>query len=123
MVIIVKLYFFIFIFLFSFALLANPKSFSDFCSKEISTNCPDVKKTKSRQAQCLLEKGKNISEPCEKALHHLMSSTKQKSEGVCKPDVKEHCRWVIPGGGRILKCLFANESKLSEPCRVALNEP
>jgi len=35
----------------------------------------------------------------------------------CKADYQKFCDGVMPGGGRIKKCLNDNFSALSEPCR------
>jgi hypothetical protein len=40
----------------------------------------------------------------------------------CRAEVKQLCRGILPGGGRIKKCIEANESKLSAPCRKAVQE-
>lgn len=40
----------------------------------------------------------------------------------CRAEVKQHCRGILPGGGRIKKCIEANENKLSPPCRKAVQE-
>jgi hypothetical protein len=40
----------------------------------------------------------------------------------CRAEVKQLCRGILPGGGRIKKCIEANESKLSPACRTAVQE-
>ena len=40
----------------------------------------------------------------------------------CRAEVKQLCRGILPGGGRIKKCIEANESKLSPSCRAAVQE-
>ena len=40
----------------------------------------------------------------------------------CEADAKRLCHHVIPGGGRILRCLEAHSSDLSPDCRQALSE-
>ena len=40
----------------------------------------------------------------------------------CRAEVKQLCRGILPGGGRIKECIEANESKLSPSCRVAVQE-
>ena len=47
--------------------------------------------------------------------HHEVTSQ-------CRAEVKQLCRGILPGGGRIKKCIEANESKLSPPCRKAVQE-
>lgn len=38
----------------------------------------------------------------------------------CAEDAKRHCNGVMPGGGRIIKCLREHESELAAGCREAL---
>jgi hypothetical protein len=40
----------------------------------------------------------------------------------CRAEVKQLCRGILPGGGRIKKCIEANEGKLSPACRAAVQE-
>ena len=40
----------------------------------------------------------------------------------CRAEVKQYCHGILPGGGRIKKCIEANENKLSPPCRKAVQE-
>ncbi|MCW7493549.1 cysteine rich repeat-containing protein [Leptospira sp. 2 VSF19] len=117
-----KLYSILLIFLFSFTLFAETKSIYDVCKQEIVTYCQGIKLTKASVLQCLKERGKNLSDVCDAGQNALSESMKNRSQNFCKEDVSEYCRWVIPGGGRILKCLFENEKKISNQCKVILNE-
>ncbi|MFM9940547.1 MAG: hypothetical protein ACKVP7_13770 [Hyphomicrobiaceae bacterium] len=38
----------------------------------------------------------------------------------CTGDAKKLCSGVLPGGGRIVRCLAANEASLTEACRTAM---
>ena len=38
----------------------------------------------------------------------------------CKPDYQKFCSGVMPGGGRIVKCLGEHRDALAEPCKQAL---
>lgn len=40
----------------------------------------------------------------------------------CRAEVKQLCRGILPGGGRIKRCIEANENKLSPSCRTAVQE-
>jgi hypothetical protein len=38
----------------------------------------------------------------------------------CKPDIRQFCSAVVPGGGRIKGCMKQHLPELSEPCKEAL---
>lgn len=43
-------------------------------------------------------------------------------ERACRPEVQRLCRWVLPGGGRILQCLRDKAPQVSDACKAALRE-
>ena len=38
----------------------------------------------------------------------------------CTPDYKKYCAGVMPGGGRVKKCLTDNLDKLAPACKAAV---
>ena len=40
--------------------------------------------------------------------------------GACKPDIRNFCSQVAPGGGRIKACMKEPLHELSEPCKEAM---
>jgi hypothetical protein len=40
--------------------------------------------------------------------------------GACKPDIRNFCSQVAPGGGRIKACMKERLHELSEPCKEAM---
>ena len=44
----------------------------------------------------------------------------QMFQKACGDDVKKYCSDVQPGGGRIIQCIKANETSLSDTCKGAL---
>jgi hypothetical protein len=41
---------------------------------------------------------------------------------ICADDIEKYCKETKPGGGRILNCLKAHETELSESCRGKISE-
>jgi Cysteine rich repeat len=39
---------------------------------------------------------------------------------ICKPDIVKFCPTVVPGGGRIIRCLVANKQDVSPACVDAI---
>jgi hypothetical protein len=92
------------------------------CNKEQASFCAGIPNKKAKISQCLLENSDKLSNECQTQLKKYADQMRDTGAGACKADVWEHCRWVIPGGGRIIKCLFKHEDKLSDACKKALNE-
>ncbi|TGK28236.1 hypothetical protein EHQ12_12780 [Leptospira gomenensis] len=71
--------------------------------------------------QCLLEKESDLSETCKNWLTKKKEEIRKHSEA-CSEDRSKYCAFVIPGGGRILKCLMDHESSLSNSCREMIQK-
>jgi hypothetical protein len=39
----------------------------------------------------------------------------------CQPDIAEFCDGIVPGGGRIVRCLVANIEDISPQCRDGIH--
>jgi hypothetical protein len=49
-------------------------------------------------------------------------SQAQTQEMPCTDEIRQYCADVQPGGGRVLQCLKANESKLSPACMRRIDD-
>ena len=51
-----------------------------------------------------------------------LSAVPSSAQGVleaCEPELLEYCGEIEPGHGRVLSCLYANETRISETCGEA----
>jgi hypothetical protein len=48
------------------------------------------------------------------------SAQTQEQREACMPDYQKLCSSVLPGGGRILKCLRDHSADITERCRTAI---
>lgn len=92
------------------------------CKTDYEKFCKEIAQPKAKVTQCLLEHNDDLSDGCKANLKTYSEKMRNQTKGVCKEDVDKFCKWTVPGGGRIIKCLFKNESALSEPCNKILNE-
>jgi len=77
--------------------------------------------------ECLLDHQQDISDACYDSLKKQMTSgqaTQNAPSGMqaCKPDVRQLCRDVQPGQGRIINCLLDHQNDISEACYSALEK-
>jgi hypothetical protein len=111
-------FFYLFIFIFFIPFL----SIHSDCKVEQDKFCKEMKHPKAKAIQCLAEHKDDLSDGCKSYLKTYSEQMQQNMKAGCKADVDSFCKWVLPGGGRILKCLFKNEASLSDSCKKLLNE-
>ncbi|MBK8395713.1 MAG: hypothetical protein IPL26_10815 [Leptospiraceae bacterium] len=97
-------------------------SISSDCKIEQDKFCKEISNPKAKVIQCLAEHKDDLSDVCKSHLKTYSEKMQQNMKVGCKADVDSFCKWVLPGGGRILKCLFKNETSLSDSCKKVLNE-
>ena len=98
------------------------------CESEIETYCNDVTPGDGRVLACLYAHQDKLSGKCEYAIYDAAARLERAIAkmaylaGECRTDLEAYCHEVQAGEGRLLKCLEANEAKLSERCRGALQD-
>jgi hypothetical protein len=92
------------------------------CKNDKEKFCKEINQPKSKIVQCLLEHNDDLSESCISNIKTFSDKFRSQGRGACKEDVDKFCKWIVPGGGRIIKCLFKNEASLSDACKKTLNE-
>ena len=99
------------------------------CEAELKTYCSDVIPGEGRIVQCLYGQHQNLSEKCNQGLADATKRVEQFDQGVgyatieCQDDVQKHCGTVIPGEGRVLKCLMEEKRDVvSKRCSQAIKD-
>ncbi len=91
------------------------------CRADYEKFCKDVRPGQGRIVQCLRQHESELSAACKSE----MAEGREKSREfvkACKADAANLCQDIRPGGGRIAKCLKANEGQLSPDCAAFLKK-
>jgi hypothetical protein len=98
------------------------------CAGDIKNYCSNITIGGGRVVACLFAHNDKISGQCTfamieasealnatlAALRHLAKTTS------CRSDLKQYCRGIPAGGGRLYRCLRKNKATLTNECRAAL---
>lgn len=89
------------------------------CLKEVNTFCKDVRHGDGRIGKCLKENNDSMSFEC--AIYAMKMRDKRKSvKEACYGDIKNVCKDITPGNGRVFKCLKDKSNLVSERCKVEM---
>ena len=85
------------------------------CLEEIEKYCNHVKPGEGI-LKCLQEHDKELSTVCRDKLE-ANSRKLLNAQQICSKDIETFCKGVVPGGGRILRCLSGHRDELAPECR------
>jgi hypothetical protein len=89
------------------------------CQADLEKHCKDVVPGQGRTYACLKSHEKDLSEACKKHIGDVQKNLRGVHDA-CWDDASRLCKDTPRGRGRVLACLKAHESELSEGCRGAL---
>jgi hypothetical protein len=98
------------------------------CKADIQKHCDDPGDKTLKVFMCLMANEEDLSPACREGVLEAAMTIKTGSESLdysisaCESDVEAHCRGVAPGDGRIVGCIKANESRVSNACIAALKQ-
>jgi hypothetical protein len=98
------------------------------CDEDIKQHCDGLGDNTDRVFMCLAAYEEHLSPECKQGILEAALSIKMGaaaldySISVCEADADKHCLDVLPGEGRIVSCIKANESRVSKECITALKE-
>ena len=98
------------------------------CREDIQKHCDHPGDKTLKVFMCLMAYEEDLSPACRAGVLEAAMTIKAGSESLdysinaCERDVEAHCPGVQPGDGRIVGCLTANESRISNECIDALKQ-
>lgn len=103
------------------------KEFREACGADVDQFCKGVQFGEGRVNECLKSNQDQLSQVCKDYVAAEQGEYAQKQEFIksfteaCGSEVKQFCKDVKPGGGRVAMCLTKNDAQLSEGCKAALS--
>ena len=105
-----------------------PQSLALNCGSDINQFCSAITLGGGRVVACLFANNDKITGQCTyamyeasdrlaatmAALRHLAKTTS------CRSDLRQYCKGIPAGGGRLYSCLRSNRATLTDGCRAAL---
>ena len=98
------------------------------CGADIKQHCDGLGKKAQKILMCLAAYEDQLSPQCKQGISEATMAIKtgaaalDYSIGACEADADKYCLAVEPGEGRLLRCIKANESKVSQQCLTALKD-
>ena len=98
------------------------------CDEDIKKHCDGLGDNADKVFMCLAAYEEHLSTECKQGILEAALSIKMGAAALdysisaCEADADKHCLDVQPGEGRMISCIKANESEVSEACITALKE-
>jgi hypothetical protein len=86
------------------------------CMEELEKFCKDVHPGEGRIIKCLQEHDRELSSVCRDKVQSILKKLEDAKQA-CAPDIGKFCADVVPGGGRLIKCLTPHYEELTPACR------
>jgi hypothetical protein len=98
------------------------------CGEDVKQHCPGLGNNSQRVFMCLGAYEAYLTPQCKQGILEASLSIKTSAAAIdysisaCEADADKHCLEVQPGEGRLLRCLKANQTNVSNQCVTALRE-
>ncbi len=84
--------------------------------EELERFCKEVRPGEGRIIFCLREHDRELSSICRDKVQSIIKRMEEAKEA-CAPDIGRFCADVVPGGGRLIRCLTPHAGELTPACR------
>jgi hypothetical protein len=98
------------------------------CGEDVKQHCDGLGNKATKVFMCLVAYEEQLTPRCKQDILEASLAIKtgaaalDYSLGACEADADKHCLEVPPGEGRLLRCIKANQSRVSMQCVTALKE-
>ena len=98
------------------------------CDEDAKKLCPGLEANSQKGFMCMMAYEDKLSDACKLGITEAAMAIKMGAAAIdysvraCEADADKYCLDVQPGEGRLLNCIKANESKVSEQCITALKD-
>jgi hypothetical protein len=98
------------------------------CDADIKQHCAGLGKNAQKVFMCLAAYEDQLSQQCKQGISEATQAIKTSAAALdyslvaCEADADKHCLAVEPGQGRMLRCIKANQSEISQQCLTALKD-
>ena len=98
------------------------------CDEDVKQHCPGLEDSPQKAFMCLGAYEAHLTTQCRQGIMEATLALKtgvaaiEYSLSACEADADKHCLEVPAGEGRILRCLKANQTEVSNQCVTALKE-
>ncbi len=86
------------------------------CMEELEKFCKEVSPGEGRIIKCLQEHDRDLSPVCRDKVQSVLNRLEEAKQA-CAPDIGKFCPDVVPGGGRLIKCLAPHLEELTPACK------
>ena len=98
------------------------------CGEDVKQHCPGLGNNSKKIFMCLGAYEAQLTQQCKQGILEASLAIKTGAAAIdysisaCEADADKHCLEVQPGEGRLLRCLKANQTNVSNQCVTALKE-
>ena len=98
------------------------------CDEDVKQHCPGLGDNPKKVFMCLGAYEAQLTMQCKQGIVEATLALKtgiaaiEYSLSACEADADKHCLEVPAGEGKILRCLMANQTEVSNQCVTALKE-
>jgi hypothetical protein len=85
------------------------------CAEEIANYCKGIRPGGGRILNCLKEHDQDLSSTCKEKVAGIEKKVAE-ARDACSEDIDRFCKGIVPGEGRILRCLRGHAQEISSGC-------